>query len=228
MRRQFTIWALAAILLSVAGLCAVQAEPLTQERVVQITSPERNAEVRGLVPIMGSASVPAFQFYKIEYGIGPNPSQWAIVGTMHDQPVINRQLEVWDTTLIPDGVYSLKLQAVKQDGNYEEFLVPQVVVVNSRPTATPTLAEATATPTPLATVTPMATAAPQATATIQIIVPEGDLAQPTVTPTLSRPTQRESLPIDPKSWGQAFVYGAAAMAIVLVLLGIVFGLRKLL
>jgi len=92
MRRQLTLWTLAAALLLLVGLLTVQAEPLAQDRVVQITSPERNAEVRGLVPIMGSASVPAFQFYKVEYGIGPNPSQWAIVGTMHDAPVINRQL----------------------------------------------------------------------------------------------------------------------------------------
>ena len=227
MRRHVILWTLTAALLLSVGLGVVLAEPLAQDRVVQITSPEMNVEVRGLVPIIGSASVPGFQFYKLEYGIGPSPSQWAIIGSMHDSPVINGQIEVWNTTLIPDGVYSLKLQAVKQDGNYEEFLVRQVVVVNTRPTAT---LEPSATPTLFATSTPEATAvvSPQATATLEVIVPEGEISQPTVTPTLSRPSQTQALPIDPASWGQAFVYGVAAMGIVLVLVGLVFGVRKLL
>jgi hypothetical protein len=226
MRRYVILWTLVAALLFSVGLSLVQAEPLAQDRVVQITAPEMNAEVRGLVPIMGSASLPGFQFYKVEYGIGPSPSQWAIVGSLHDAPVINQQLETWDTTRIPDGVYSLRLQAVKQDGNYEEFMVRQVVVVNTRPTVTP---QPSTTPTPLATTTPENTPLPQATATTQIItIPEGELIEPTVTPTLSRPTQKQALPIDPKSWGQAFLYGAGAMGVVLVLVGIVFGLRRLL
>jgi hypothetical protein len=226
MRRHVTLWTLVAALLFGVGLVAVQAEPLSQDRVVQITSPEMNAEIRGLVPIVGSATVPGFQFYKIEYGIGPSPSQWAIVGSLHEGAVINGQLEVWDTTRIPDGVYSLRLQAVKADGNYEEFMVRQVVVANTRPTATP---QPSTTPTPFSTVTPVNTTQPQPTPTEIIIIPDEGLTEPTVTPTLSRPTQKkQTLPIDPKSWGQAFLYGAAAMGVVLVLVGIVFGLRRLL
>jgi len=228
MRRHVTIWTLVAALLFIVGLSIVQAEPLAQDRVVQITSPEVSSEVRGLVPIMGSASVPGFNFYKVEYGIGPSPSQWAVIGSLQDTAVINGQLALWDTTTIPDGVYSLRLQAVKADGNYEEFMVRQVSVVNTRPTAT---LQPSTTPTSLATITPVSTALPviQATATPeQIIIPESELEEPTVTPTISRPTQKTSLPVDPESWGQAFVYGAAAMGIVFVLVGIVFGIRRLL
>ena len=167
--------------LSLVGLAAVQAQAVQ----VQITSPEINQVVRGRVPIIGSASVDNFQFYKVEFGVGSDPSQWAVVGQLHDSPVINGQLEVWDTSGVPDGVYSLQLQAVKQDGNWESFFVRGVTVSNSSPTETPT---PEVTPTEMPT-TPLYTESaspeePRATATIQIITPSADLQQatPTATP----------------------------------------------
>ena len=220
---------LAALLLGVALLSTTLptlAAPAQQQTQVQITSPEINAQVRGMVPIMGSALVPDFQFYKVEFGVGPNPAQWAIIGDMHDQPVVNGQLEVWDTTRLPDGVYSLRLHAVKQDGNYEEFVVPQIIIANTQPTATPT-SDMTPTPEPTSTSAPLE-ATPRATATVQIIAPTAALAQPSPTPTLSRVIPENELPVDPKGWPQAFCYGSLATGAVFVLLGIVFGVRRLL
>jgi len=222
-RRTIEILLLMGIVLLTFSLPEVGAEPLSQQIQVEITSPEMNAEVRGLVAIIGSASVSSFQFYKVEFGVGPNPSQWAVIGSLHEQPMINGQLEVWDTTVLPDGVYTLRLQAVKQDGNWEEFFVRQLAIVNTRPTATPT-----PTVTPTLSPTPTRDATPKATATLQIIAPTGALSMPTATPTLSRPDQGGNLPINPKSWGQALLFGGATMGAVFILLGIVFGLRRLL
>jgi len=223
MRRQ----ALAILfILMTATLCSVapaMAEPVAQQIQVQITQPEMGEQLRGPVVIIGSATVGAFQFYKVEFGVGPNPQQWAVIGDLHDTPVVNGQLAIWDTTALPDGVYSLRLQAVKQDGNWEEFFVRQVSIVNTLPTATPS---PTVTPTVKATSTPRAT--PKATATLQIIAPTAALSMPTATPTLSRPEQESELPIDPETWGQSFIYGGAAMAAAFVLLGVVFGIRRLL
>lgn len=208
-----------------------QARPLAQQREVQITSPETNAELRGVVVIVGSAASPNFQFYKVEFGVGPNPNQWAIVGSIHEQPVVNGQLEAWDTTGLPDGVYSLRLQVVKKDGNYDEFFLRQLLIANSKPAATETPSE-TPTEAPFVTETPRpdpsSVITPQATSTVAIIAPTAALSRPTVTPTLVRVVQQEQLPIDPSGWGQAFCFGAAAMGLVFVVLGIVFGLRRLL
>lgn len=207
----------------------VLAEPVQQQVTVQITSPEMGAEVRGLVPIIGSASVAPFQFYKVEYGIGPSPNQWALIGSLHESPIINGQLEVWDTNTVPDGVYTLRLQAVKVDGNYEEFFVRGVVVANTRPTSTPT-PEPTETLLPqeqqpqAATPTPRT---PKPTATPRIIAPQGPISGATPTPTLSVPSQ-SVLPIDPEGWDQAFLLGAVSMGVVFVLLGLMFAIRSLL
>ncbi len=231
MRKQaykVAVWVIVSIL--AVSLGVVNAEPAPQQVQVQIVSPEMNAELRGVVTIRGSASVPNFQFYKVEFGVGPNPAQWALIGSMHDQPVINGQLEVWDTTKLPDGVYTLRLHAVKRDGNYEEFHVRQLSIANARPSATPTSEETTPTPeipaTPVTLVPTPGAARP--TATLQIIAPTAALSAATPTPTLSRPTERQILPVDPESWGQAFVFGALAMGAVFLLLGIVFGIRRLL
>ena len=204
---------------------AVQAAPLQQPpRLVQITSPEMNTELRGMVPILGSASIPGFQFYKVEFGIGPDPSNWAVIG-LHDTPVINGQLEVWNTNSVPDGLYTLRLHAVRQDGNYDEFVVRQLIVANTRPTSTPT---ATAAPTSAMTPTPRPTNTPAPTQTLQIISRAEDLQLPTATQTLGRPENAESPLGDTRNLGQSFVTGALAMGIVFVVLGVVFGLRRLL
>lgn len=229
MCRQATRWGLVVLVL-LTGFMSVRAEPAQQQKLVQITSPEINAELRGVVQIRGSASVPSFQFYKVEFGVGPSPDKWALIGSMHDRPVLNDQLEVWDTTRWPDGVYSLRLQAVKQDGNYEEFYVRGLTIANARPTSTPTATTPTATPTleGIQAPTPTSELTPMSTATLQIITPTAALSMPSPTPTLSRPRQRESFKVDTKGWGQSFCYGAAAMGLVFALLGIVFGLRRLL
>ena len=209
------------------GWIPVVAAPLTQQAQVEITSPELGAEIRGLTPIMGSASLPDFQYYKVEFGVGPSPSQWAVVGALHQAPIVNGQLEVWDTTALPDGVYSIRLRVVKKDGNYDEFVVRQMAIGNTKPTPTEV---PTQTLTPAVTPTPFATREPKVTATPQIIVPSGAIEMPTPTPTLSRPEQRSVLPfeIDPETWGQAFCFGGLAMGAVFVVLGIVFGLRRIL
>lgn len=230
MRRR-TVGLVFIILLLLFGFTLPIAD--AQEMQVEIISPEMNAELRGMVPIIGSASVPNFQFYKVEWGVGPNPDEWAVIGELHEQPMINGELEVWDTTVLPDGAYTLRLQAVKQDGNWEEFYVRQLTIANNQPTPTPT-------PTVTPTSSPIPTGEtgegpegepgeePEATATLHIIGPSDDLTRPTPTPTLSRPDQGRELPVDPQSWGQAFMVGGATMGAIFVLVGIAFGLRRLL
>ena len=215
----------------VAVMLAVALPVVGQQLVVQVTSPEMGQEVRGMVPIIGSASVPSFQFYKVEFGVGANPSEWAVIGSLHEQPVINGQLEVWNTAALPDGVYTLRLQGVKQDGNWEEFFVRNLVVANTRPMPTPT-PEVTETPaleepepegTPQAAPTPT----PAMTPTPIVIAPTRAPAQGTPTPTLTAPEAENESPFDVKSWGQSAMYGGIAMGAVFVLVGIVFGIRRL-
>lgn len=196
-----------------------------QQQGVQaiITSPQPNATVMGLVVIKGSANINDFQFYKVEFGRGPNPTDWHLIGATQPVPVIDGVLAQWDTTGLPDGVYSLRLQVVKQDGNYQEYPVYQVVVANKRPTETPTV-EPTPEDTPVAE-----TPAPGPTATLAIVQPTAVIAQPTATPTPVRPmrgVQMPELPIG--TWRQALCLGAGTMAAIFAVVGLTFALRRIL
>ena len=238
--RRTALYVWIAAVVSLGGLAPALAAPLAQSQV-QITSPEINQTVRGVVPIIGSASVPAFQYYKVEYGNGPNPDNWALIDSMINTPVINGQLVAWNTHAVPDGLYSLRLRAVKQDGNYEEFSVRGIVVANTgpteTPTATPTETPSGATPTPPSAPTapsssgePGGPGVPGATVTPEEIISGGQLAAATPTPTIGAPPEENAMPLglDPEGWSQAFVYGALAMGAAIAVLGIVFGVRRLL
>ena len=201
-----------------APLPALPAQPSGQ-----ITSPRDRASVRGLVPIEGRATHAQFQKYEIHYGPEPNPGdQWAPVG---DSPfsvqVVQGRLALWDTTIIPDGVYSLRLRVVRLDGNYDEYFVRGIRVVNTRPTATPT---PEATPTPAG---PTDTPAPTPTVVIGVPTVSSPTPRPTSTPLPTAPPTDTPEPLDLpfQSVGDAACWGAGATLAVFGGIGLLFALK---
>ncbi len=223
MRRFAIMLALGLLLLAVPLSQVVQAQVFGQ-----ITSPRDRAAVRGLVPIEGSATHTEFQKYEIHYGPEPNPgSQWTpIAGSPFSVPVVQGRLGLWDTTIIPDGIYSLRLRLVRLDGNYDEYFVRGIQVLNTQPTPTPTRQ---ATPTPAA---PTETPAP--TATVVIGVPT--VASPTPRPTSTAlPTALPSEMPEPfelvvgpariQNFSDAACWGAGATVAAFVGIGLFFALK---
>jgi len=208
---------------------SVLAAPPVQEALAIITSPANAAIVRGQVPIMGSATHPAFQFYKVEFAREPvvgGDEVWSIIGAIVEQPVINGQLTVWDTRQVPDGSYSLRLRVVRIDGNYDEAFVRQVVVANAqpeRPTETPTPAF---TPTPTVTPTPL-----PPTPTIVIEQPprptERVIPGVTRTPLPTPIPEQVNLNIDPTPFQNACLFGMGAILGLFLLFALLAVLRNL-
>ncbi len=208
------------LLLGVLPLVA--ARPLQQGVQANISDPQQNATVRGLVVIKGTATITDFQFYKVEFGRGASPSDWHVIGSTRPTPVIDGVLAQWDTTALPDGVYTLRLTVVRMDGNYQEYPVQGIIVANKRPTETPTPS-----PAPDKARTPTATPGP--TMTLAILQPTEALAQPSPTPTPVRPVRGSPLPQLPlATWREAFCMGAGTMAAIFGVLGVVFALRRIL
>jgi hypothetical protein len=214
---------------------AIAAPRLQGEDAAEINNPTNSAVVSEVVPITGSADYPTFQFYIVEFHPEPvTGDQWQIVGQIHETPVINGQLETWDTRPIPDGSYTLRLRVVRLDGNYSEAFVQQVVVSNSQPPPTPTapLPEEGAVPdVPLVpTVTPT-DLPPTPTILIDQPIVDTPTPRPTETPVaLADPGQSNSLIPSVTGFSMsplqnACLFGAGIMLSVFLFFGFLAALR---
>jgi len=94
----------------------------------RITYPFVGMSIKGVVEIQGSANIPGFQFYKIEYGVGEKPDQWSSIGDIRKQPVEGGLLGTWDTSSFPEGIYILRLTVVELTGNFPPPCDVRVVV----------------------------------------------------------------------------------------------------
>jgi len=82
-----------------------------------ITSPGINAQVSGMVPIMGTAVHENFQFYKLESGVGANPGVWSYFDG-GDRPVQGAQLGTLNAGALAPGTYSVRIVVVDASGNF--------------------------------------------------------------------------------------------------------------
>ncbi|NDJ86405.1 MAG: hypothetical protein GYB66_10995, partial [Chloroflexi bacterium] len=118
---------------------------------IQIVSPVTGAELQGSETIFGSASHPAFVQYTLEYGPDPNPSNlwYPITPQAVTVPVLNNALGTWNTTLVPDGSYQIRLHVYLTDNTEitnvrvtglqvrNQVAPTQVAQANSRPQISP-------------------------------------------------------------------------------------------
>jgi hypothetical protein len=210
---------LLTVLFVAPSLARLEAAP-PQQRAA-ITSPQDRDVVRGLLVIKGTATHPNFWKYEVHYAPEPNPTdQWQLMG-LHEVQVTDGRLETWDTSLVPDGTYSLRLRVVRADGNYDEYYVRQISVVNAQPTETPTT-----TPTPPATRTPL-----PPTPTVIIEQPPTSTPRPTSTPAPAGVTPEAEaetgLNITAQGLGKALLYGAGGAMGLFLLMAIIIIMRRL-
>jgi uncharacterized repeat protein (TIGR01451 family) len=139
---------------------ALQTAPPEPEDDLLISSPEAESEIGGVISILGTVRVDGMRGYTLEFGAGENPVQWIPILDLRSIVVNNGRLAFWDTTRIPDGIYTLRLRAVMsgQQQNYVDYYVRGIAVANAPRTLTPV-------PTALPTATPTATPLPTATPT---------------------------------------------------------------
>ena len=101
-------------------------------RHIAITSPSDGDTVADQVDIRGSTVLPYeddFQFYKVELGVGEQPTSWSVIGDIHRTPVIDGTLATLDTSNLPEGIYTVQLTVVDREGN---FLPPDQVQITIR------------------------------------------------------------------------------------------------
>jgi len=105
--------------------------PTQNDAEVAIISPGPYSYIRGTVPISGSARGGDFNFYRVVFGQGLNPTEWTQIGPDHPDQVDKNVLEFWDTSGL-DGLYSLRLSVVDHSNALREMTI-QVTVDNIAP-----------------------------------------------------------------------------------------------
>ncbi len=174
----------------------VQAQEETQ---LDISSPSDGQIVQGMVVVSGSVTELGFSSYELSFAYADDPTQTWFVLTTSSLPVFESELGTWDTTILTDGDYNLRLRVFLLDGTVQETTVSGLRVRNYTPVPT-----ATFTPTP--------------TAVVQFAPPTAQLIAPSVataTPSLPTPTP---LPPNPASLQDASISGALGRGAILALL----------
>jgi membrane carboxypeptidase/penicillin-binding protein len=92
-----------------------QYEGLEVNPEVNFKSPLPFDILRGELILQGNARPEAFQYYRLQYGRGLNPSRWIQIGEDKSTPVSDGVLGRWDTEGL-NGLYTLQLLVVQSDG----------------------------------------------------------------------------------------------------------------
>ncbi|MDY6876398.1 MAG: transglycosylase domain-containing protein [Chloroflexota bacterium] len=106
--------------------------PSRSDAEVAIITPAPYSYIRSTIPITGNARGGDFNFYRVVFGAGLNPTEWVQVGTDHGDQIDHGVLEFWDVSGL-DGLYSLRLSVVDHSMALRETTI-QVTVDNISPT----------------------------------------------------------------------------------------------
>lgn len=160
---------------------------------VSIDQPVDGQIVEGLVRISGSAVIPDFDHYLVEYGESFAPGAWGVVAGPVYSPVENGELALWDTARLPvDGPHVLRVVAVDRSGRRIESTPARVTVARPVAVETPTpTATATWLPTPTSTATlpPAPSATPSPSPTMVVEPPTATPPPPGLTAAILQPVE---------------------------------------
>ncbi len=150
MQKQILIVGIVMVLLVAVGV-PIQATPRHQARSV-ITYPTEGTTVSGVVQITGAATHPNILWYNVSVAAGASAtggSQWITLAEVHNTPVDGGVLATWDTTGMPDGLYTLALTVRGQnDEMYYQTFVGNITVNNAAAAPPTSSHETTTTETP--------------------------------------------------------------------------------
>ncbi|HEY5731944.1 MAG TPA: hypothetical protein VIS72_17995 [Anaerolineales bacterium] len=179
---------------------------------VAIISPAPDEVLRGELTIIGTTDVIGFTSSQLDFSYAFNPTDTWFALQTSTQPIADSPLAIWDTTVVSDGEYVLRLRVFIEDGTIHEVAVP-VIIQNDAPISIPT---------PIVTPTPNK---------LDVGLPTPFLVASSPTPTQTpRPTPT-SFPNNAVSLDQTAIYislGRGALVIVglFIFMGLILRFRR--
>lgn len=122
-----------------------------------VLSPSEGQAVAGMVEIIGSVPDVSFDYAEVSYVFSDSKApNWFVISKL-DEPVMDERLALWDTTLITDGLYRLKVTVYRNDGTVDDLIVENIRVANYTRVeeATPAISSAGTESLPLVTDAPL-------------------------------------------------------------------------
>jgi hypothetical protein len=179
----------------------------------RIISPKPGQALQGNIPVVVDTTSSEFQSVELTFAYAKNPTDTWFLIYQGLQSVSNGPLVAWDTSLITDGDYDLRMVVTLNDGSQQTDTVKGVRVRNY------TVVE-TDTPAPV-------------TPTLQSEL--ADTPIPTITPTytpVQPPPTATPLPPNPAALSQADIWlgagkGAVAIVALFAVGGLYYAVRKL-
>jgi len=118
---------LPVVVLTAAVLGLILTESILAARgIAEITRPEQNETISGIVEIRGTATDDNMAYYQLEYST--RGRGWTPIGPAHRTgQVQNGVLGVWDTRHLAPGRYQLRLSVADTMGNHNQYTVEVIV-----------------------------------------------------------------------------------------------------
>lgn len=101
-----------------------------QGDMVVIVSPQTEQVLQGVVVISGSSSVDYFQSSEVSFSYNNDPTDTWFLIRLNDQEVKDGALATWDTTILTDHIYTLRLRVNTSIGSVKEIKVKNLHVRN--------------------------------------------------------------------------------------------------
>jgi hypothetical protein len=191
-------------------------DELDPKPVVTILSPSAGQAVRGSIPIIVDTVIDGFLSAELSFAYqADQPVTWFLI-SQSEQPLQDALMTEWDTTLLTDGIYDIRLLVTLKNSRQLTSVVRGVRVRNYSPieTDTPTPSP---TPAPLATGAHLATSLPTAT----------PIPSPTPVPATPTPLPDNPLQLTGQDIGLNFLRGTAGGLALIVLAGLYLSIRNL-
>jgi hypothetical protein len=179
--------------------------PTPAPSLAYVSAPKPGERVMGKVNIVGKSAVENFSSYEISFAYSDNPTNTWFLITKSQQPYTDDVLGVWDTSMITDGSYDIRLRVYTGMKEFKDVFVKGVKVSNYTATETP-----------------------RPTSTSQIVPTEKPTFAPTFTQTpFPTPTLLPSNPVtlSPNAIFANLARGALAVLAIFGVLGLYFRLR---
>lgn len=148
---------------------AVLTETPTAIPTAEILMPLAGQAVQGRVPVLVYTAIQGFQSAELYFGYTDDQTGTWFLIAQNEEPLTGTEMTAWDTGLITDGNYNLRLVVLLQDGTKLNSMVGGIRVRNYSPietsTPTPVIPSATLSPgeLPTSTATPLPTTTPTPT-----------------------------------------------------------------